>query len=150
MSTSITDDKPTWKPPDNFSLTNWIEYMVVNTLGVGIPRNQLDMSKEFTGENKLLRDIVVAMFNIHTTDYVPYVVTEIEKTEEHHKGSYGIIETDLITWDTPVASKHLYIMIKKGLDVEPHELYLLYFMNHPGYAGAVFPHQMPSRGRVFR
>jgi hypothetical protein len=131
-----------WKPPNNFSLTNWVEFVTVNTILVGNPRNQFNMIKN-PAPSTLIHETVI-IYGIRRDNYTPYVVLEIESS-----GEEGVkeIETKEINWHTYISSKTTYIFIKKGLVISPSRLYQIYFLR---YGSAQFTIQMPSRGCTFR
>lgn len=121
-----------WQPPNNFSLTNWVEFVTINTLGVGTPRNQFDMVKFKTG---VVVRIVAAGFGIRASQYVPYKTPVIGED----------IEKELINWDSQITPKTTYIFIKNGLTVSNKQLVALYNQNGVNDWEMI----MPSRGITF-
>lgn len=68
MTTSITDF-PIER--ENFSLTNWVEFIVINSLCNSSPRNQFDMIR--TPDNKRLKDVIFPLFKIKSEDYKIFI-----------------------------------------------------------------------------
>jgi hypothetical protein len=139
MTTSITDF-PIENP--NFSLTNWVEIIIINSLCSSSPRNQFDMIR--TPDNKRLKEVIFPLFKINSEDYKVFIFNKYFKE---------------VGFDVIVEYKKRYFVINNSIDCDYDKIFSAVLTNFgPRIFGTAYQNgstqkaliEMPSRNAVFR
>ena len=139
MTTSITDF-PIER--ENFSLTNWIEIIIINSLCNSSPRNQFDMIR--TPDNKRLKEIIFPLFKIKSEDYKVFIYDKYFKE---------------VGFNVIIEYKKRYFVINNSVGCDYDRIFSAILTNFgPRIFGTAYQNgsvqkaliQMPSRDKVFR
>lgn len=129
----------------NFSLTNYVEIIIINSILIKNTRNQINLFP-FTEETKLSQ---LSGQMVSRKNYIPHIGRLIDER----------IITSTANFDDYVLRKYTYFLINKELNLDDSKLYNLYStLCGTSAMGSIyfpqkitkFPLQMPSRHRVFR